>query len=109
MSGIVIPPGIALGEAPDRQSVRDAFAILAARRDGFLCQGTLDSNAVLFFRRFRGDYVDLMSLVTDGDRPSCAARYNVRGYPWPRHEWPESLRDVYGDIADVVAQVLDWP
>ncbi|WP_158883978.1 hypothetical protein [Amycolatopsis anabasis] len=101
--------GFSIGFAPDLATARDAKAIQVAILRGRFVYNGPGQNGDLFFRRFVGAFVDLMTLVPDGPRASGALRYERRGYPWPKGTQPEVEQVAEGTIVDVVRQVLEWP
>jgi hypothetical protein len=110
ISGLIIPSCIHASGTLDTVTTRDARAIIAARSFGrFVYSGSSSDGNDLFFRRFCGDYVDLMMLTADERRASGAQRYERRGFPWPQAERPDPEAIATGSIVDVVRQVLEWP
>src|SRR2546430_1971716 len=112
MSGgvIVVPPGVVVGTAPDRATERDARAIVSAILDAhFMYSGAGPDNKELFFQRYCGQYVDLMTFNAMGEKPSGAQRYERNGFPWPRDQMPEPVRCTDpGTLWDVLRQVREW-
>lgn len=80
-----------------------------AASHGFVLSGSTPDQSEIYSRRLTGSFVDLMSLVTDGDKASGCCRYERRGFPWPKGAWPEPEKVVAGSLRDVVRQVLEWP
>jgi hypothetical protein len=108
IGGLVVPPGVITRAAPDPETELHAQAIIVARSHGFAYSASTPDLTELYFRRFCGHHVDLLSLVTVVDKASGALRYERRGFPWPSDGWPEPLRTITGSIVDVVRQVLEW-
>lgn len=97
------------GVVPDPDTALDAAAMTVLGTHGFVYSGSLPDLSEIYCRRFTCRHVDLISLVTCGEKPSGACRYDRHGYPWPRGDWPEPEISVSGSLRDVVRQVLEWP
>lgn len=111
MSGLISSgmPTFAEDFVPDPDTALDAAAMTVLGMRGFVYSGSLPDLLEIYCRRFTGRHVDLISLVTCGEKPSGACRYERHGFPWPRGEWPEPEICVSGSLRDVVRQVLEWP
>ncbi|MFD6073034.1 hypothetical protein [Amycolatopsis lurida] len=106
---LVAPGGVVIGTAPDAPTNRDALALVAMAKLGFRFSGAEDDDRELYFQRYCGEYVDLVSLRTDPMATSVAMRYIRAGFPWPRGQSPSPEIVVEDLLFDTILQLAEWP